>query len=64
MLLNSSLSNTISTAPIHLQATLKEALDKMNDLNLDVLYIKRVVAPGIIRIYGIVTREQIEASYH
>ena len=63
MVLNSSLSNTIPAAPIHLQATLKEALDKMNDLNLDVLYIKRVVAPGIIRIYGIVTREQIEASY-
>lgn len=64
IVLQSSLFNTIPAAPIHLQATLKEALDKMDKLKLDVLYIKQIVAPGIIRIYGIVTREQIEASYH
>jgi len=56
--------NKILVAPIHLQATLEEALDKMKRLSLDVLYVNRVIAPGITRIYGIVTREQIEASYH
>ncbi len=50
--------------PIHLQATLEEALNKMNHFNIDMLYVQRVVAPGRIHIYGIVTREQIEASYH
>jgi len=53
-----------SVTSIHLQATLEEALNKMNHFNIDMLYVRRVVAPGRIHIYGIVTREQIEASYH
>ena len=55
---------SISVSFIHLQATLEEALHKMNQMNVDILYVKRVVAPNIIRIYGIVTRAQIKASYH
>ncbi|MBE9527044.1 MAG: chloride channel protein [Proteobacteria bacterium] len=53
-----------SVTSIHLQATLEEALNKMNHFNINMLYVRRVVAPGRIHIYGIVTREQIEASYH
>ncbi|MCU7837679.1 MAG: chloride channel protein, partial [gamma proteobacterium symbiont of Taylorina sp.] len=64
VLLDSHNKNHISVASIHLQATLEEALEKMKQLNLQALYVKRVIAPGITRIYGIVTREQIEASYH
>ena len=63
LLVNSDKKSSISVASIHLQATLEEAFEKMNRLKLDVLYVKRVIAPGESRIYGIVTREQIKASY-
>lgn len=60
---NNDTQNSVSTTSIHLQATLEEALEKMNHLKLDMLYVQRVVAPGVTRIYGIVTREQIKACY-
>ncbi|MCK5697669.1 MAG: chloride channel protein [Gammaproteobacteria bacterium] len=56
-------ANRIDIAPIHLQATLEEALNKINELNIDALYIERMSAPGIMYCYGIVTRSQIESAY-
>ena len=53
----------IEVAPIHLQATLEEALNELDRYNLDALYVERLIAPGINHIYGILTRTQIESAY-
>ncbi len=50
-------------APIHLQATLQEAQELLNNSNAEALYVQRQTAPGINRVYGILTREMIDASY-
>ena len=50
-------------APVHLQATLQEALDILNSSNAHALYVQRQTAPGIHRVYGILTREMIESAY-
>lgn len=50
-------------APIHLQATLQEALDTLNDSSAGALYVQRQTAPGIQRVYGILTRDMIESAY-
>jgi hypothetical protein len=51
-------------APVHLQATLQEALDILKDKGVDALFVERMTAPGIKRIYGVLTRDQIESAYH
>ena len=51
-------------APIHLQATLQEALESLDREAVEALYVERVTAPGIRHIYGVLTREQIESAYH
>ena len=48
---------------ILLQATLKEALDTMNETGTDSLYVNRISAPMIDSIVGIVTRRDIENYY-
>ncbi|WP_294077694.1 chloride channel protein [Thiolapillus sp.] len=53
----------LELAPIHLHETLQEALEKLNKGEGEALYVQRMSAPGIWRIYGILTREQIESSY-
>ncbi|MCU7940623.1 MAG: chloride channel protein [gamma proteobacterium symbiont of Bathyaustriella thionipta] len=53
----------VDIASIHLQATLEEALSKLDKHNLDALYVERVNAPGIRHLYGVLTRAQIEATY-
>ncbi|MEJ2308554.1 MAG: chloride channel protein [Gammaproteobacteria bacterium] len=50
-------------APIHLQATLQEALDTLNNSSADALYVQRQTVPGIHRVYGILTRDMIESAY-
>jgi H+/Cl- antiporter ClcA len=49
--------------PINLQATLQEALELLDNSPEEALYVERMTAPGIHRIYGILTREQIESAY-
>ena len=53
----------IDIGPIHLQATLEEALNELDKHDLDALYVERMNTPGIMHIYGILTREQIESAY-
>ncbi|MCK5647606.1 MAG: chloride channel protein, partial [Gammaproteobacteria bacterium] len=53
----------IEIASIHLQATLEEALNELDKDDLDALYVKRINTPGIVHIYGVLTREQIESAY-
>ncbi len=46
-----------------MSATLKEALDAMNRSHSDAVYVHRMNAPGIYRIYGVITRSDIEQFY-
>jgi CIC family chloride channel protein len=48
---------------IMLQATLKEALDRMNESGQESLYVNRISAPLIDSVVGIVTRQDIESYY-
>ncbi|WP_127478232.1 chloride channel protein [Sulfurivermis fontis] len=50
-------------APIHLQATLQEALETLQSTRAEVLYVQRTTAPFIQRIYGVLTREAVEENY-
>lgn len=50
-------------ARIHLQATLQEALEELEQTGRDALYVDRMTAPGIYRVYGVLTREQVESAY-
>ena len=50
-------------SPIHLQATLEEALNQLNQDKLDALYIERINVPGIPHYYGILMRDQVESAY-
>ena len=51
-------------APIHLQASLQEALEQLEEQSVESLYIESKTPAGGHRIYGILTREHIESAYH
>ena len=51
------------TNAVDFQATLQEALEIMNANDAGALYVTRCTVPGISRIYGILTREDIDRSY-
>jgi len=50
-------------AAIHLQATLQEAQETLEQKRAEALYVERITAPGIHRIYGVLTREAIDSAY-
>lgn len=50
-------------ASVYLQANLEEALDTMERENVDAVYIFRTTSPTSEKIYGILTKEQIESHY-
>jgi CIC family chloride channel protein len=51
-------------AAIDFQATLQEALTLLNTSGADALYVVRRTIPGLSRIYGIITRGDINRSYN
>lgn len=53
----------LELAPIHLQATLNEAFERLNDYGVDALYVQHTTAPKIQKISGIITRDAIESYY-
>ena len=53
----------LEMAPIHLQATLSEAFDRLNDQAVDALYVEHGHRPKQKRISGIITRGAIERYY-
>ncbi|MHB0775022.1 chloride channel protein [Halomonas sp. WWR20] len=53
----------LDLAPIHVQATLSEAYDKLTEFGVDGLYVEHTTAPMIRKISGIITREAIENYY-
>jgi len=50
-------------ASVYLQANLEEALDTMERESVEAVYIFRTTAPTADKIYGILTKEQIESYY-
>jgi len=48
---------------IHLQATLQEAMDKLQQTGAEAIYVEQPTSPGSRRIRGILTRSQIESAY-
>ncbi|MCG7599638.1 chloride channel protein [Halomonas sp. McH1-25] len=53
----------LELAPIHLQATLNEAFERLNEYGVDALYVQHTTAPLIQKISGIITRDAIESYY-
>lgn len=50
-------------APVHQQSTLQQALTILNDSDAEALYVIRPLGTAADRIYGIVTRQDIEEGY-
>jgi H+/Cl- antiporter ClcA len=48
---------------VDFQATLQEALEILNTHDAEALYVTRHTIPGISRVYGVLTREDIDRSY-
>ncbi|MGB5177567.1 MAG: chloride channel protein [Gammaproteobacteria bacterium] len=49
--------------PVDFQASLQEALGILNSNDAAALYVTRHTIPGISRVYGVLTREDIDRSY-
>ena len=56
-------SRRSEVVPVPLQATLQEALELLDGSAAEALYVERMTAPGIRRIYGVLTRESVESAY-
>lgn len=52
-----------NTQAVHIQATLLEALEQLDDSSAMALYVQRQTAPGVKRIYGVLTRDMVESAY-
>ncbi len=50
-------------ASIHMQASMQEAVERLNAEQAQALFVTRPVAPGIEHVYGVLTREAIDRSY-
>lgn len=53
----------MDAAPIDLQANLHEAAEALREHNTETLAVRRMTAPGIYRLYGILTADRIENTY-
>ncbi len=53
----------LQTTRINLQANLQEAWALFEQATVEALVVERVTAPGIARIYGVLTRDTVERSY-
>ena len=53
----------LQAGEIHMQASLQEAHQVMHETGAKALYVARMTAPGIKRVYGILTPQRIEQAY-
>ena len=53
----------LQAAEIDMQASLQEAREHMRETGAEALYVARITAPGIKRVYGILTPQRIEQAY-
>ncbi|MGI9304675.1 MAG: hypothetical protein ACR2RB_18510 [Gammaproteobacteria bacterium] len=49
--------------PIDLRATLHEAQRLLEEDHVEAAYVRRVIAPGSVRVFGVLTRSNIGAAY-
>ena len=54
----------LTTASIDFQASLQEAQEEMHRTGAEALCVTRLTVPGLPRIYGVLTREDILSGYH
>ncbi|TCK17976.1 H+/Cl- antiporter ClcA [Thiogranum longum] len=54
----------VQTLPVDMGATLQEAQEKMRESGAGALYVISQTVPGIPRVLGVLTAEDIENSYH
>ncbi|HDP89068.1 MAG TPA: chloride channel protein [Thioalkalivibrio sp.] len=50
-------------AGIYREADMEQARHQLVESHVEALYVERHIAPGIARIFGVLTREQVEAAY-
>jgi len=53
----------LQLAPIELQASLQEAWMVFEEHAAEALVVRRMTAPGIYHVYGILTRDSVERAY-
>jgi CIC family chloride channel protein len=53
----------LTAAPVDFQASLQEAQEEMHRTGAEVLYITRLTVPGLPRVFGVLTREDILGGY-
>ncbi len=57
-------ANRENVTPVLLSATLQEALDTMEQQGVNAVYVRRMSAPNIYRVFGFVRKQDIEHFYH
>jgi H+/Cl- antiporter ClcA len=53
----------LDAATIELQANLHEAWEMFRDTRVEALVVRRMTAPGIYRLYGVLTPNRVESTY-
>ena len=53
----------LQLAPVNLQATLQQAWERLEDGEGEALYVESGTVPGIMRVYGVLTKEAVESAY-
>jgi len=53
----------LTATPVDIQASLQEAQEEMHRHGAEALYVIRTTVPGIPRVYGVLTRAEIEHGY-
>lgn len=56
-------ANRLQTTAIDFQCTLQDAREQLKESGAEALYVTRLTVPGIPRVYGVLTREDIESGY-
>ncbi len=54
----------LQTAAVDIRATLHEAKEKMATTGAQTLYVISQTVPGVPRVYGVLTHEDVESGYH
>ena len=56
-------SGRLNAAPIDFQSSLQEAREELHRAGAEALYVTRLTVPGLPRVYGVLTREDILSGY-
>ena len=55
--------NRVDSVQVSIRATLQQALETMDDHQVDVLYVGQTSAAGITSVQGVITRQKIDSYY-